>query len=107
MIWVDDILFLSGNVGLTHFLMKHLERSGDQKKKTHFVGLFFFTGLRAVLRLRRPPSQLDRPCAPPDVLLTTGSTLRLSTYRQLLRYAGMHAWDLESVDLVRQGGKVS
>ena len=27
-----------------------------------------------------PPSQLDRPCSPPDVPLTTGSTLRLSTY---------------------------
>ena len=49
--------FRSGNVGLTHFLMKHLERSGNQKKKTHFVGLFFS------LRLRRPPSPLDRPCA--------------------------------------------
>ena len=57
------------------------------------MGLFFLTGLRPVLRLRRstpsarcafgaPPSQLDRPCAPPGVLLTTGSTLRLglSTY---------------------------
>ena len=32
------------------------------------------------LRLRRPPSQLDRPCAPPGVPLTTGLTLRLSTY---------------------------
>ena len=84
-------LTCAGNVGLTHFLMKHLERSGNQKKKTHFVGLFFLTGLRPVLRLRRstpsarcasgaPPSQLDRPCSPPDVPLTTGSTLRLSTY---------------------------
>ena len=72
--------------------MKHLVRSGNQKKKTHFVGLkTFLTGLRPVLRLRRstpsarcafgaPPSQLDRPCSPPDVPLTTGSTLRLSTY---------------------------
>ena len=32
------------------------------------------------LCLRRPPSQLDRPCSPPDVPLTTGSTLLLSTY---------------------------
>ena len=70
----------SGNVGLTHSLMKHPVRSGNQKKKTRFAGLFFLTGLRPVLRLRRPPSQLDRPCAPPDVPLTTGSTLRLSTY---------------------------
>ena len=71
--------------------MKRLVRSGNQKKKTHFVGLFFLTGLRPVLRFRRstpsaccafgaPPSQLDRPCAPPGVPLTTGSTLRLSTY---------------------------
>ena len=63
-----------------------LKRSGNQKKKTHFVGLFFS------LRLRRPPSQLDRPCAMPDVPLTTGSTLRLSTY-------GQHAWSGLSIYL--------
>ena len=67
-----------------------LKRSGNQKKKTRFAGLFFLTGLRPVLRLRRstpsarraegaPPSQLDRPCAPPGVPCPTGSTLRLST----------------------------
>ena len=50
-IWTIDILFQSGNVGLTHFLMKHLERSGNQKKKTRFAGLFFLTGLRPVLPL--------------------------------------------------------
>ena len=37
--WLDTgILFLSGNVGLTHFLMKHLERSGKnsiRKNKFH------------------------------------------------------------------------
>ena len=73
--------------------MKHLERSGNQKKKTHFVGLFFLTGLRPVLRLRRstpsarcafgapPPnwialahrptshSRLDRHCAYPRIAL--------------------------------------
>ena len=73
------IPYRSGNVGLTHFLMKHPVRSGNQKKKTHFVGFFFLCAF-GVLRLRRPPSQLDRPCASPDVPLTTGSTLRLSTY---------------------------
>ena len=31
--------------------MKHLERSGNQKKKTRFSGLFFLTGLRPVLPL--------------------------------------------------------
>ena len=48
---MDDRLFLSGNVGLTHSLMKHLVRSGNQKKKTRFAGLFFLTGLRPVLPL--------------------------------------------------------
>ena len=28
-----------------------LKRSGNQKKKTHFVGLFFLTGLQPVLPL--------------------------------------------------------
>ena len=84
---MGDILFRSGNVALTHSLTKRLVRSGNQKKKTHFVGLFFLTGLRPVLRLRRPLSRLDRPCAPPDVPLTTGSTLRLSTYSLLLLIA--------------------
>ena len=32
-----------------------LKRSGNQKKKTHFVGLFFLTGLRPVLR--PPPTK--------------------------------------------------
>ena len=77
---MDDKPYRSGNVGLTHFLMKHLERSGNKKKKTHFVGLFFLTGLWPVLRLRRPPLQLDRPCSPPDVPLTTGSTLPISVW---------------------------
>ena len=47
----------SGKGLLTHFLMKHLERSGNQKKKTRLI-------------------------APPGVPLPTGSTLRLglSTY---------------------------
>ena len=31
-----------------------LKRSGNQKKKTHFVGLFFLTGLRPVLTGLRP-----------------------------------------------------
>ena len=75
----------SGNIGLTHFLMKHLERSGNQKKKTRFAGLFFLTGLRPVLRLRRPPppnwialahrptshSRLDRRCAYPRMAWRT------------------------------------
>ena len=43
--------------------------SNEPEKKTHFVGLFFS------LRLRR-----SAPCAPPDVPLTTGSTLCLSTF---------------------------
>ena len=39
--------------------MKHLERSGNQKKKTRFAGLFFLTGLRPVLPLGQcPPSKL-------------------------------------------------
>ena len=63
----------------------------EAEQKDPLRGLFFLTGLQPVLRLRRstpsarcafgaPPSQLDRPCAPPGVPLTTGSTLRLSTY---------------------------
>ena len=31
-----------------------LKRSGNQKKKTHFVGLFFLTGLWPVLTGLRP-----------------------------------------------------
>ena len=55
---MDDRRDRSGNVGLTHFLMKHLERSGNQKKKTRFAGLFFLTGLRPVLPLGQcPPSK--------------------------------------------------
>ena len=46
----------------------------ETRKKNTFRGSFFFFAPSA------PPSQLDRPCAPPDVPLTTGSTLRLSTY---------------------------
>ena len=38
---MDDRPDRSGNVVLTHFLMKHLVRSGNQKKKTRFAGLFF------------------------------------------------------------------
>ena len=35
-----------------------LKRSGNQKKKTHFVGLFFLTGLRPKLPLGQcPPSK--------------------------------------------------
>ena len=44
--------------GLTPFLMEHLVRSGNQKKKTRFAGLFFLTGLRPVLPLGQcPPSK--------------------------------------------------
>ena len=38
--------------------MKHLVRSGNQKKKTRFAGLFFLTGFRPVLPLGQcPPSK--------------------------------------------------
>ena len=40
-------------------------------KLSHSPAGFFFAP-------SAPPSQLDRRCAPPDVPLTTGSTLRLS-----------------------------
>ena len=60
-IWTIDILFLSGNVGLTHFLMKHQERSGNQKKKTRFAGLFFLTGLWPVLPLSQCPPSKSAP----------------------------------------------
>ena len=49
---------VQGKVCYTHFLMEHLERSGNQKKKTRFAGLFFLTGLRPVLPLGQcPPSK--------------------------------------------------
>ena len=43
--------------------------SGDQKKKTHFVGLFFLTGLRPVLTGLRPVLPLGQ-CSP---IKTAGS----------------------------------
>ena len=88
---MDDRLPLQvGERFLNPLRMKHHLRSGNQKKKTHFVGLFFLTGLQPVLHLWRSlpsarcafgtPSQLDCPCALPGVPLTTGSMLHLSTY---------------------------
>ena len=88
--WVNSLPDEASRAKWERFLLKRYICHRPEKK-THFVGLFFLTGLRPVLRLRRstpsarcafgaPPSQLDRPCAPPGVPRTTGSTLRLSTY---------------------------
>ena len=50
-------LCILGERWVTHFLMKNLERSGNQNKKTRFAGLFFLAGLRPVLPLGQcPPS---------------------------------------------------
>ena len=56
--WVNTVNTTIGKAGLTPFLMEHLVRSGNQKKKTRFAGLFFLTGLRPVLLLGQcPPSK--------------------------------------------------
>ena len=70
-IWTIDRPDRSGNVGLTHFLMKHLVRSGNQKKKTHFVGLFFLTGLRPVLHLwcSTPSARCAFGAPPPNLIV--------------------------------------
>ena len=74
----------NGNRALTHFLMKHLERSGNQKKKTHFSWVFFFLpafgrycafGAPPPNWIALPPrpashSRLDRRCAYPRIALT-------------------------------------
>ena len=52
-----DRYYCAGKSLLTHFVMKHHHlRSGDQKKKTRFAGLFFLTGLRPVPPLGQCPS---------------------------------------------------
>ena len=57
-IYMGDRLFLFGE--------RWVNPLPDQKKKTHFVGLFFLTGLRPVLRLRRStPSARCAFGAPP------------------------------------------
>ena len=51
-IWMIDPLPLQvGERFLNPLRMKHHLRSGNQKKKTRFAGLFFLTGLRPVLPL--------------------------------------------------------
>ena len=49
-----------GERSLNPLRMKHHLRSGNQKKKTRFAGLFFLTGLRPVL----PPSVSGCPASP-------------------------------------------
>ena len=46
-----------GKVCYTHFLMEHLERSGNQKKKTRFAGLFFSYRPSAGAAPRSVPTQ--------------------------------------------------
>ena len=75
----------SGKGFLTHFLMKHLGSVGTRKKRPASRVFFFLPAFGRYCAFGAPPSQLDRPCAPPGVPRTTGSTLRLSTYRQLPR----------------------
>ena len=72
-----------GKGGLTQLLPKHDHKLGTRKKKP-FVWVFFFLWALCALCLRRPPSQLDRPCTPPYVPFTTGSTLRFVSYCQLV-----------------------
>ena len=79
--------------------MKHLEQSGNQKKKTRFAGLFFLTGLRPVLRLRRAP-------------LPTGSPLRPARRptHDWIDVAPIHVWPATNADNMVGGqgrGKVS
>ena len=58
---------------------------GTRKKRPTSRVFFFLPAFGRYCAFGAPPSQLDRPCAPADVPLTTGSTLRLSTYSLLLR----------------------
>ena len=60
--------------------MKHLGEVGTRKKRPASRVFFFLPAFGRYCAFGAPPSQLDRPCSPPDVPLTTGSTLRLSTY---------------------------
>ena len=59
----DDRYYCVGKAGLTPFLMEHLVKSGNQKKKTQFVGLFFLTGLRPLLTSLWPVLPLGQ-CSP-------------------------------------------
>ena len=60
--------------------MKHQYEVGTRKKRPTSWVFFFRPAFGRYCAFGAPPSQLDRPCAPPGVPLTTGSTLRLSTY---------------------------
>ena len=48
------------------------------------MGMFLFAPCVRCAFDAHSPFQLDRPCAPPDVPLTTGSTLRFVSYCQLV-----------------------
>ena len=61
----------------------HTYEAGTRKKRPTSWVFFFLPAFGQYCAFSAPPSQLDRPCSPPDVPLTTGSTLRLSPYGQL------------------------
>ena len=76
---------------LTHFLMKHLERSGNQKKKTRFAGLFFLTGLWPVLPLGQcPPKSAPKDFAPAPKTLKCGRYIHYISEQQLLVTPNTH-----------------
>ena len=55
-----------------------LKRSGNQKKKTHFVGLFFLTGLRPVLTGLRPVLPLGQ-CSPSKILKSSNKNFKVQS----------------------------
>ena len=66
LIWMIEPLFQSGNVGLTHFLMKHLDEVGTRKKRPTSWVFFFLPAFGrdcafGALRLRRPPLPTGSP----------------------------------------------